>query len=361
MLWKRKFKNCLHFKYVHYICLFTDSEHQIFMNENQIIQTALGRFTEQTGFRVDWKPAKGEMDGEADFYINNEKVRVFGEVKKEFRVHHLENVIELARTHRPFIVVAETIFPAIKEILRENNIGYIDTAGNVYLKTGGKLLWIDGNKPREQKIITNRAFTKTGLKMVFYLLLDLEAINLPYRKLADATGVALGNIKNIIEGLKEAGFIIKINKTTLKIQNKEALLDRWLTGFRETLKPALHLGTYRFYDKNRLRNWEDLPLPVPATQWGGEPAGQAMTNYLVPMHFTVYTHQERELIIKWKLIPDPAGNVKVYEKFWNDERFDGKRFAPPLIVYADLMETDDPRCQETAKMIYDKYLKNEFK
>jgi hypothetical protein len=29
-------------------------------------------------------------------------------------------------------------------------------------------------------------------------------------------------------------------------------------------------------------------------------------------------------------------------------------------VYADLLLTNDPRCLETAGMIYDKYLKNEF-
>src|SRR5690606_10025396 len=177
------------------------------------------------------------------------------------RLHHLERIIELAERYQPFMVVADTIFPALKEILREKNVGYLDTAGNLYLNTEDNFVWIDGNKPVEKKkIITNRAFTKTGLKTVFYLLLHEQAINMPYRKLADATGVALGNIKNIMEGLKDAGFIININDTTLKLQNKNALLDRWLTGYRETLRPALHLGTYRFWDKKRLGNWQALTL-----------------------------------------------------------------------------------------------------
>lgn len=329
------------------------------MNENQIINTALERLTDQTGLKVKWKPGKDKVDGEVDLYFKEGKMHVFADITKELRLHHLEKIIELAGKYPPFMVVADTIFPALKEILRKHKIGYLDTAGNIYLETATNMVWIDGNKPLEKKkIITNRAFTKTGLKTVFYLLLHEQAINMPYRKLAEATGVALGNIKNIIEGLKEAGYILAMNSTTLKIQNREALLERWLTGFRETLRPALHLGTYRFRDKNRLGNWQALALNPTETKWGGEPAGELLTNYLVPAHLTGYTHQKTELITKWTLIPDKGGNVHFYEKFWKDEVYDKEPFAPPLLVYADLMLTDDPRCQETAKMIYTKYLKN---
>jgi len=52
---------------------------------------------------------------------------------------------------------------------------------------------------------------KAGLKAVFYFLTTDEIINFPYRVMADMTGVALGNIKNIIDGLKEAGFILNVN------------------------------------------------------------------------------------------------------------------------------------------------------
>lgn len=259
-------------------------------------------------------------------------------------------------------LVAETIFPTLKERLREKKIGYLDAAGNIYLDVADNFIWIDGQKTTEKKkAITNRAFTKTGLKMVFYLLLNEQAINMPYRKLAETTGVALGNVKNIMEGLKDAGFILPINDTTVKLQNKEALLDRWLTGFRETLRPALHLGTYRFWDKKRLGNWQALPLEPTETKWGGEPAGELLTNHLVPAHLTVYTNQKNALIPKWTLIPDEDGNVHFYEKFWKDEGQDKEQYAPPLLVYADLMLTNDPRCQETAAMIYNNYLKDGFK
>lgn len=83
-----------------------------------------------------------------------------------------------------------------------------------------------------------------------------------------------------------------------------------------------------------------------------------LTNHLVPAGLTVYTHQNNELVTKWTLVPDEKGNVHVYEKFWKDEELDRHPYAPPLLVYADLMLTNDPRCQETAAMIYNKYLRD---
>lgn len=132
----------------------------------------------------------------------------------------------------PLWVIAERIFPALKETLqetlRENKIGYLDTAGNIYVNTPEQFVWLDGHKATEtKKPVTNRAFTKTGLKAVFYLLLHQDKINL----LAKATNVALGNINNIITGLKEAGFILPINHKEVQLQNKKALLDRWIAGY----------------------------------------------------------------------------------------------------------------------------------
>ena len=341
--------------------MFTNSEQTKIMNENQIVNKALERLTIHTGLQGKWKPNTDDIDGELDLYFTANNLHFFVEVKRELKQFQLPQIFERAEKYQPFMVVAEKIFPRLKEILRDKKIGYLDTAGNIYVHTNGNFVWIDGNKPIEQeKRVTNRAFTKTGLKTVFYLLLRDDAINMPYRKLADATDVALGNIKNVIEGLKDAGFILQINDNTLKLQNKKTLLERWLTGYRETLKPTLHIGTYKFWNNDQFLNWETLPIEIGETMWGGEAAGELLTNYLAPAHLTLYTNQKTALVTKWKLIPDENGNVHFYKKFWKDKEMDKEKYAPPLLVYADLMLTDDPRCQETAEMIYEKYLKHEF-
>jgi hypothetical protein len=184
---------------------------------------------------------------------------------------------------------------------------------------------------------------------------------MPYRTIAKATGVALGNIKNIILGLRDAGFVIQLNEKELRLQNKKELLNRWIAGYRETLKPALLQGRYRFFRQEDFNNWKHLPLTGGVTVWGGEPAAEIITNWLNPQLLTVYTKEKKgALVPKWKLLPDTGGNVLIYDRFWADEEINNLPLAPYLLVYADLKITDDPRCLETADMIYDKYLKDGF-
>ena len=102
--------------------------------------------------------------------------------------------------------------------------------------------------------------------------------------------------------------------------------------------------------------WKDLKLDTTKTVWGGQPAGDLLTNYLHPAEFTIYTDESRnELIKNYKLIPDEKGNLKVYQKFWKWDN-STQNTAPSLIVYTDLMVISDRRCIETAQKIYDEYL-----
>ncbi len=332
------------------------------MNENKIIIKALTILKDLTGIVGTWKSLDSEIDGEIDFLLSDKKLRVSTAVKKELRSFQMSQIIELAKKHEPFLVVADRIFPQIKETLRQQKIGYLDGAGNLYLNTSNQFIWIDGNKHTEtEKPVTNRAFTKTGLKTVFFLLLKENNINLSYRDLARATNVSLGNIKNVITGLKDAGFILSITDKEMHLQNRKALLDRWIAGYRETLKPSLQIGNFRFLKSESFTNWQSLTINPGETIWGGEPAGDLITNYLNPEILTIYTSEKKTALMqKWKLLPDEAGNVKVYEKFWSDHESDKLPHAPMLLVYADLIITDDSRCIETAERIYNQYLKDEF-
>lgn len=96
---------------------------------------------------------------------------------------------------------------------------------------------------------------------------------------------------------------------------------------------------------------------------GGEPAAEIITGYLRPEIYTFYTELTKPELIKGaKLIPDPNGKIQVFKKFWKKDYpvTMGEYIAHPLLIYADLVITDDPRCIETAQMIYDQYLKDEF-
>lgn len=337
------------------------------MKETRIIEAALDNLEKTRKITGKWKKTepKDERDGDLELYLSfkDEWAKHFHiEVKRELRAHHLKELEEMALNNKKFMIVAENIFPTLKQELREKKIAYLDAAGNIFVNVDQFYIWLDGNKYTKPKAGgQNRAFTKTGLKVIFYFLVRPLAVNETYQQIATATEVAIGNIKNILDGLKEAGYLLQLDERGMELINKKALLDRWITGYRETLKPALLIGNYNMWNREKFLHWQKLPKLKHKMFWGGEPAAQEMTNHIRPEILTLYTDDEDyPFTNKWTLIPTEKGDVKIYRTFWNKILQNNADLVPTLLVYADLLIENDPRNLEAAKIIYEKYLRHEF-
>jgi hypothetical protein len=330
------------------------------MLDTEIVNIALENLQKNTHIMGEWKDyaiGKGNgIDGEILFNIDNQEIRILTKVKKALRNHQLHQIEEMANANKPFLLVVDHIFPKIKEELRRREIAYLEANGNIYLKKPGIYLWIDNQKPfQQEKEQVNRAFTKTGLKAIFHFLLNDEIVNHPYRAIAQMAEIGLGNVNNVMNGLKQAGFLLKMNKNEYRLVNKKELLEKWMVAYAERLQPTLHLGNFRFLKEEDQKNWKQIPIATGKTYWGGEPAADLMTNYLRPEILTLYTTENKnELIKHYRLIPDEKGKVKVYKKFWNYDEVK-LNTVDPLLVYVDLMNTGDGRCMETAKKLFDEY------
>ena len=60
-----------------------------------------------------------------------------------------------------------------------------------------------------------------------------------------------------------------------------------------------------------------------------------------------------------RLRKDPNGNIKIYKAFQENKKNDQLKLndiVDPIIIYADLLATGDPRNLETARIIYDQYI-----
>ena len=337
------------------------------MNEQEIIALAVENLYKNTNIKGKWEAFdKNDINGQLKFNIGNKHLSYNIKIRDEWRSHQLPQIKTFNEQHPPIMVVATRLFPTFKEELRLHNIAYLEANGNIYLKNKETTIWIDTNKPIETaKKTVSRAFTKTGLKVVFQFLIDESWINRPYRQIAGQTGTGIGNITNIITGLKQQGFMLSIAKNKYKLNNKQALMNQWCAAYDVKLKPTLKVATFRFLKEEDFMNWKNLPIQIGKTCWGGEPAADLLTNFLKPAELTLYTVETRnELIKNYRLIPDENGQVKVYQKFWNDEEVQAIQqdglIAPPLLVYADLINTNDRRCTETAQKIYDAFIQDKF-
>lgn len=338
-------------------------------NEKIKIEKIVDNLKNITHFNISYLPqekiiGKYRTDGQIKFCFSERKILKNIEYKPRIQANFLEYILIQLKTFNAEILLSDYISPAIAQTLRKNNIQYIDGTGNAFISDTNFYLLIDGNKPdRKDKPEKFRLFQESGLKCLFHFFVCPTLINQTQREIQAKTGLSLGSISYVFRDLKKLGYLIAIDKDKWEFVKRKKLLERWLVGFEEILRPKLLLKTYQFVKKDALENWRDISIEPPMNYWGGEPAGDVLTNFLIPEKYTIYTRESRqEVMQKFKILPSEKGNVEVLNCFWNEDIFisDTLNTVPPLLVYADLLISGDSRNYEVAQRIYEKYLSDFF-
>jgi hypothetical protein len=319
--------------------------------KTEILHKALENIEDPAHIYGKFEPT-GVLDGNIVLHFPyRPSLRMVVEIKKELRKHQIPQLIQRKKEYGNFLLVAESLLPSIKKELQENEISYLEESGNVFLLTDDTYVLIDTNKPIKNKKDTNKkAFTKTGLKLVFSFLIKPELIHDNQRIISDKSGVSLGTVPTVIKTLKEAGFLIT-HKNEYLWQHRKELLTRWINDYEMILKPKLFRARYDL----RI-DWREIQLNQGEAHWGGEPAGDLLTGYLRPEEFTLYSNEPPISLMKsYNLKPNNNGELLVFEKFWSG---DTGPTVPPILVYVDLILKGDKRCRETAQKIYDEYIQS---
>jgi hypothetical protein len=186
-----------------------------------------------------------------------------------------------------------------------------------------------------------------------------DLCNATYRDIAKAALVALGTAAGVMKDLTARGYLVETTGGERRLIRQRELLRKWTSAYAEKLRPKNIISRYK---STRPEFWREADIQSLDAQWGGEVAANRLTHYLKPEVTTIYTRKPiNDLVLGLKLRQDRNGDIEVRERFWDFEMTDfDKTVVPPLLVYADLMATGDPRNIETAKMIYDDYLQNQF-
>lgn len=185
---------------------------------------------------------------------------------------------------------------------------------------------------------------KAELQIIFHLLQDKECANKTIREIAAIAGVSVGSVHSTLAALTERGFLIDNGRARL-VRKRATLIDRWALSYAETLKQKLLISRFTFLSPVVKNNWQDIILP-PSCTWGGEPAAALQDGYLLPERWDIYVEENANaLIATGRMIPNPQGEIFVYKRFWHAEK------TPLLVVYADLLATEDDRCIEAAERI----------
>jgi hypothetical protein len=272
-------------------------------------------------------------------------------------VHHLTRLGEQA------LLVTDYITPPMAERLRGQRVAFLDASGNAYLDRTPLFVWVKGQKPAARSVApeVGRAFQPTGLKVLFALLCNPEAVNFPYRQIAAMVNVAHGTVGWVIADLAQLGYLRESGGTrhTRRLFERARILPRWTEAYARVLRPRILIG--RYYVPT-IESWGDWQLAEHGAMWGGEPAASLLTGHLRPGELTIYADKlPGKLAGHQKFLQNPrpghTGVVEIRRRFWT---FPGHprhgQAVPPLLVYADLLAVGDQRCIETADLVYEAHI-----
>lgn len=344
--------------------------------EKNILEKAIQVFHQNTGLTLllDKEEVANNLIDCTLKFINHKgkKSLLAAEIKgniNKARTKYIINQFELYRykskSNIPNLLISNYVSESIAEELIANNIFFIDCIGNSYLKIDSVFIMVLGKKMEVEKTYTKpKAFQSTGIKLLFALFINENLLNQTYREIAKFTGIAISSLSDIFKSLKEYNFLVILENGEKVLVNRKRLLEKFIIGYQEYLKPKLQSKKYQLLNNKILTTWQELNFENKSVFWGAEPAGALQTNYLRPEQLSIYTTLDRkELLQLFRAVPDEKGNLEIQNVFWTvalQDLFPQKNCVPPLLAYVDLVLSEDSRNLETANIIYEKYLSNFF-
>ncbi len=326
--------------------------------DREILQEALRKLQDQIpvgNYDIEWDVAT-EKGTRFDAVLRFEKILndYAVEIRRNLNPYMLEALEFNMKTNenKAILVTHEVTQPIAKE-LRERNIRFIDTLGNMFLFQNEPYInvYITDHKPKKQIAVKQlNAFTWARLQVILTLLAKEDAIDLTYREIAYLAGVALGTVSWTINDLRQLGYIRKY-KHKLKIMNKEKLVFKWLEEYPAKIRPKLNPRRFDVQDRYW---WIQTDLERYGAVLGGETAAGVITKYLHPEKGVLYVQGEiNELAIALRLKANPNGSLTIMDKFWKCGNLlvNEVPVAPPIIVCAELLAEGGERNRETADLI----------
>ena len=262
----------------------------------------------------------------------------------------------------PLLVIGPRIHESSAVTFRARGIWYIDDAGNAYLRHPELVIDVRGRRgltsmPRDGhlEVGPTNPFTPKRAQVGLALLSSPGLADAPFREIADRAGVSVGMAKGALDTLATAGFIEHLGSRRRLIRADE-LLNLWVSAYPGGLAKA---GTL-LIARGDIDNWSP-PYGIDFAI-SGEQALQGAIKHpeTLVLYVHSYVHNDgrrrppRELMMDNRWHRDPHGNVVIRELFWRDlPGINNVGTAPPVLVYADLLASREPRQIEVAHEMRD--------
>ena len=272
----------------------------------------------------------------------------------------------------PTLLLTEYVNISIAGDLKKNRIYFIDSLGNAYIHIPGSIyVDVQCRKPDKQKEKRITAlFQPKGMQLLFILLTDKEAVNDTIRTLAKKANISNDRAFAVMKELKEKGFILETGKRENQLINIKSLLEKWLVNYGDRLRLKLFLGDYKV-SPVLIDSLEDelnvaFGEQVKTYAFGGSIGADILTGYYRGSSSEIFIKPDilEEVRMTLKLLPAREANLTLFNLF-SPKLIYGKTkinypVVHPLFIYAELLYNGGGRELDTAKRIYNEYLKQDF-
>jgi len=261
--------------------------------------------------------------------------------------------------------------PEMITFFRENNLFFVDTAGNCYVNLPNFKIFIQGRENVFGKLPgTKVAFQKTGLKLIYQLLIEPELASENYRTIASKTGISLASVSNIFEELKTDNFIIEVHSKKRNLHHVERLVTKWAIGYGDVLRPKIHRGYFRSLNPKKDVSKSILAKKNGQIYLGGQLAAQHLNGQLIANTSILFSNiRLSKMVEKYQIVPvgtaKKGANIEVLEVFWEEKSThqptENYLLTDPVLIYAELLHSNNFRSAEAAQNILDNEIRDKFR
>lgn len=340
------------------------------LNDEQLIHDSMQAIRDIPGARIAFMTQKtgGPFAGTfrlsgpwGDFYFYLKVVPRLTPLVLDLVIHQLKTSAAPQDAHP--LLVSHYIPPGLAARLRQQQIEFVDCAGNLHLRQLPLYIDISGRKHARQAPPEGRLFRPAGLKLIYLLLRNRNALNATYRALAEDAGIALGAIGSLFKELEKRGNLKIDDQRRRQLVATEELLQRWQLGYLEALRPRLLLQRCAPAANQPLHSLPDAIRGLANSRQvliGGELAAAQLLSGFQPQSAVLYLDREQQLktMLQLHLTPDPHGTITLLQSFgrqcgWSGWQPPGLSLADPLLTFAELQGEHTDRA---AEQLYQRYL-----
>ncbi len=261
---------------------------------------------------------------------------------------------------RDWILFAPHVGRPLASYLAERGGNYIDKAGNCRLVLGeDHYAFVQGQRRKEPEP-RGRGVGLAGYQVLFAILAQPELLDAPTRTLALAAGVAMNTASRALTRLAEEG-LIGAGTGHLRILDRQTMLDRWIAAYADQIRPRQFVGAFRTPDADPPGLEQRVEREFPDTTawaWGGTAAAKRLNGiYRGPTTVLHVRHWNDDAARRLKALRAKDGPLIVL-RTRGELAFNGivPQTVHPLLVYAELLTSGDPRSTEAAEEIRSLYL-----